>query len=60
MIDPANPANGAAVATGLTEGFTTAFTWSAGFMILGAIIWVFMINANKDTLGADDVPVHVG
>jgi hypothetical protein len=46
MIDPANPANGGAVAVGLTEGFTTAFTWSAGLMILGAVIWVFMINAN--------------
>jgi hypothetical protein len=60
MIDPANPANGGAVAFGLTEGFTTAFTWSAGLMILGAVIWVFMINANKDTLGANDAPVHVG
>jgi hypothetical protein len=47
-------------AFGLTEGFTTAFTWSAGFMILGAVIWVVMINANKDTLGANDAPVHVG
>jgi len=60
MIDPADPANGGAVAFGLTEGFTTAFTWSAGLMILGAVIWVLMINANKDTLGANDAPVHVG
>lgn len=60
MIDPSNPANGGAIATGLTEGFTTAFSWSAGFMILGAVIWVFMINADKDTLGANDAPVHVG
>jgi sugar phosphate permease len=52
------PAENAASAA--TEGFTTAFTWSAGFMILGALIWVFMINANKDTLGANDAPVHVG
>jgi hypothetical protein len=28
-------------------------------MILGALIWVLMINANKDTLGANDVAVHV-
>lgn len=60
MIDPADPANGGVVAFGLTEGFTTAFTWSAGFMILGAVIWVIMINANKDTLGANDASVHVG
>ena len=60
MIDPADPANAGTYAVGLTEGFTTAFTWSAGFMILGALIWVLMINANKDTLGANDVAVHVG
>lgn len=60
MIDPADPANAGAMPVALTEGFTTAFTWSAGFMILGALIWVFMINANKDTLGANDTPVHVG
>lgn len=60
MIDPTDPANAAAMPVALTEGFTTAFTWSAGFMIVGALIWVFMINANKDTLGANDAPVHVG
>ena len=60
MIDPTDPANAGAMPVALTEGFTTAFTWSAGFMILGALIWVFMINANKDTLGANDAPVHVG
>ena len=60
MIDPADPANAGAMPVALTDGFTTAFTWSAGFMILGALIWVFMINANKDTLGANDAPVHVG
>ena len=60
MIDKTDPANAGAVAFGLTEGFVAAFTWSAGFMILGAIIWVFMINADKDTLGANDVPVHAG
>ncbi|MCF8553856.1 MAG: MFS transporter [Candidatus Nanopelagicales bacterium] len=60
MIDKTDPANAGAVAFGLTEGFVAAFTWSAGFMILGAIIWVFMINADKNTLGANDVPVHAG
>jgi EmrB/QacA subfamily drug resistance transporter len=60
MIDPTDPANAGAVAFGLTDGFVAAFTWSAGFMIVGAIIWVFMINADKDTLAANDAPVHVG
>jgi EmrB/QacA subfamily drug resistance transporter len=60
MIDPTDPANAGAYAFGLTEGFVAAFTWSAGFMILGAIIWVFMINADKDTLAVNDAPVHAG
>ena len=60
MIDPMDPANGAELANGLTNGFVAAFTWSAGFMIIGAIIWVLMINADKDTLAANDAPSHVG
>lgn len=60
MIDPTDPANVGALAFGLTDGFVAAFTWSVGFMILGAIIWVFMINADKDTLAANDAPVHAG
>lgn len=60
MIDPTDPANAGEIAFGLTDGFVAAFTWSAGFMIVGAIIWVFMINADKNTLAANDAPVHVG
>ena len=60
MIDPTDPANAGAFAFGLTEGFVATFTWSAGFMIVGAIIWVFMINADKDTLAVNDAPVHAG
>lgn len=61
MIDPTNPANGAAIAAGLTEGFTQAFLWSAGFMLVASLVWVFMINADKDTLAANDSPTaHIG
>jgi Na+/melibiose symporter-like transporter len=61
MVDPADPANGMAVAAGLTHGFTHAFQWSAGFMLLASIVWVAMINADKDTLAANDSPMaHVG
>ena len=60
MIDPTDPATAGAVAVGLTDGFVAAFSWSAGFMIVGAIIWVFMINADKDTLAVNDAPVHAG
>ncbi len=48
-------------AQGLTHGFTHAFIWSAGLLTLGAIVWVFMINADKDTLAANDAPgAHIG
>lgn len=60
MIDPTDPANAGALAFGLTNGFVAAFTWSAGFMILGSIIWVVLINADKNTLAANDAPVHAG
>lgn len=61
MIDPTNPANGPAIASGLTHGFTHAFQWSAGFMLLASFVWVFMINADKETLAANDSPVaHIG
>ncbi len=47
--------------TALVHGFTTAFHWSAGLVFLGAIVWGFMVNADKDTLAANDSPVaHVG
>lgn len=48
-------------AQGLTHGFTHAFVWSAGLLALGAVVWVFMINADKDTLAANDAPgAHIG
>jgi len=43
------------------HGFTTAFHWSAGIVLLGAVVWGVMVNANKDTLASNDSPaVHVG
>lgn len=61
MVDPTDPANGAAVAAGMTHGFTQAFMWSAGFMVVASLVWVFMINADKNTLAANDAPkAHVG
>jgi hypothetical protein len=43
------------------HGFTTAFQWSAGIVLVGAFVWVLMINADKDTLAANDSPAaHVG
>jgi len=43
------------------HGFVTAFHWSAGIVLVGAAVWVLMINATQDTLSANDGPaVHVG
>ena len=49
------------IAQALTHGFTHAFLWSAAIIAVGAIVWVLMITADKDTLAANDAPgVHVG
>jgi EmrB/QacA subfamily drug resistance transporter len=43
------------------HGFTTAFYWSAGIVLLGAAVWGLMVNANKDTLAANDsATAHIG
>lgn len=48
-------------AEALIHGFTHAFVWSAGLLLLGAVVWVFMINADRNTLAANDSPTaHVG
>ena len=48
-------------ADALIHGFTHAFIWSAGLLLLGAVVWVFMINADRNTLAANDSPTaHVG
>jgi EmrB/QacA subfamily drug resistance transporter len=43
------------------EGYTTAFTWAAALLVLGAIVSAVMIKATKDDLPAEgDSLVHVG
>jgi EmrB/QacA subfamily drug resistance transporter len=45
----------------LIHGFSHAFVWSTGLLLLGAVVWVFMINADRNTLAANDSPAaHVG
>lgn len=45
----------------MVHGFTVAFHWSAGLVLLGAVVWGFMVNADKDTLAANDSPAaHIG
>lgn len=53
--------NGQPPADALIHGFTHAFMWSAGLLLLGALVWVLMINADRNTLAANDSPTaHVG
>jgi len=62
-LDPISIPTGQKVppAVAQVHGFTTAFHWSAGIVLLGAVVWGLMVNANKDTLAANDsVAVHVG
>jgi len=62
-LDPISIPTGQKVppAVAQVHGFTTAFHWSAGIVLLGAVVWGLMVNANKDTLAANDsAAVHVG
>ena len=48
-------------ADALIHGFTQAFLWSAGLLLLGAVVWVTLINADRNTLASNDSPsAHVG
>ena len=61
MDNPELAADPAGMAVGVVHGFTQAFLTSAGIIAVGAIIWVFAINATKETLGKNDSPAaHIG
>jgi EmrB/QacA subfamily drug resistance transporter len=43
------------------HGYTTAFTWAAGLLVVGAIVSAVLIKATKDDLPTDaDALVHAG
>ena len=49
------------VPVGLTEGFTTAFTWAAGLLVLGALVSAVLIKGTKEDLPTEaDALVHAG
>jgi len=57
-----NPPSAEDPAAGLAaqvEGYTTAFTWAAGLLLLGAVVSAVLIKATKDDLPTD-APVHAG
>jgi EmrB/QacA subfamily drug resistance transporter len=55
--DPQDPAVGLQAQV---EGYTTAFTWAAGLLVLGALVSAALIRATRDDLPAEGTPVHVG
>ncbi|WP_222193113.1 MFS transporter [Modestobacter italicus] len=55
--DPADPAVGLAAQV---EGYTTAFTWAAVLLVVGAVVSAVLIKATKEDLPADGAVVHAG
>lgn len=59
-------ANGAGgpdqIKSGLTEGYTHAFVWGAGFLVVAALVSAFMVTIGKDAAAEEDeaAVVHVG
>ncbi|MGY1623164.1 MFS transporter [Geodermatophilus sp. SYSU D00965] len=61
LTSGANPQDPALGLTAQVEGYTTAFTWAAGLLVLGAVVAAVLIKATKDDLPAEgDAVVHVG
>ena len=54
--NPQDPAVGLAAQV---AGYTTAFTWAAGLLLLGALVSAVLIKASKEDL-PDDLVVHAG
>jgi MFS family permease len=54
--DPQDPA---VALQAQVEGYTTAFTWAAALLVLGAVVAGVMIKATKEDLPADAV-IHAG
>jgi predicted MFS family arabinose efflux permease len=58
QVAPTDPMG---MASALTHGFTHAFWWSAALIVTGAVVWVLSINADRETLAANDSPAaHIG
>jgi MFS family permease len=57
----ANPQDPTLGLSAQVEGYTTAFTWAAGLLVLGAVVAGLLIKATKEDLPAEgDAAVHVG
>jgi EmrB/QacA subfamily drug resistance transporter len=57
--NPPSAENPVAALEAQVEGYTTAFTWAALLLLLGAVVSGVLIKATKDDLPTD-APVHAG
>ncbi|MEU2349419.1 MFS transporter [Modestobacter sp. NPDC049651] len=55
--DPGDPSVALAAQV---DGYTTAFTWAAALLVVGAVVAAVLIKATKDDLPADAAMVHAG
>ena len=56
-----NPQDPALGLTAQVEGYTTAFTWAAALLVLGAVAAGLLIKATKEDMRTEgDAVVHVG
>jgi EmrB/QacA subfamily drug resistance transporter len=57
--NPPTPQNPVAALQAQVAGYTTAFTWAAVLLLIGALVSAVLIKATKDDLPTD-APVHAG
>jgi EmrB/QacA subfamily drug resistance transporter len=56
-----NPRDPAVALSAQVDGYTTAFTWAAGLLVLGAIVAAVLVKATKEDLPTEaDALVHAG
>ena len=59
-VSGGNPQDPAVGLQAQVEGYTTAFSWAAGLLVLGALVSAVLIRATREDLPAEGTPVHVG
>ena len=60
MLAGADPNDPAVNLAAQVEGYTTAFTWAAALLVVGAVVAGLLIKASKEDLPADGAAVHAG
>jgi EmrB/QacA subfamily drug resistance transporter len=58
--NPPTAQNPTAALEAQVAGYTTAFTWAAALLVVGALVSAVLIKATKEDLPADGAVVHAG